>query len=211
MKPAGSMKLFSCSGDACGKDSQAMANFTERELLNTLKELLKDKSLDRITVKELTDRCGISRNTFYYHYHDIYELVVAYFVHEAQRIIGSYKADENWEGGFLEGLTFLYENRRVIQHIYKSVSRPQLDRFINDVVYHHAMILIRGKMEGINYSQRTLELATDFYKNALMGAVLQWIEGDMKDSPEELAAIYNSVFQGTVEHLFESLESAIEK
>lgn len=73
------------------------------------------------------------------------------------------------------------------------------------------MILIRGKMEGINYSQRTLELATDFYKNALMGAVLQWIEGDMKDSPEELAAIYNSVFQGTVEHLFESLESAIEK
>lgn len=44
-----------------------------------------------------------------------------------------------------------------------------------------------------------------------MGAVLQWIEGDMKDSPEELAAIYNSVFQGTVEHLFESLESAIEK
>ena len=205
------MKLFSCSGDACGKDSQAMANFTERELLNTLKELLKDKSLDRITVKELTDRCGISRNTFYYHYHDIYELVVAYFVHEAQRIIGSYKADENWEGGFLEGLTFLYENRRVIQHIYKSVSRPQLDRFINDVVYHHAMILIRGKMEGINYSQRTLELATDFYKNALMGAVLQWIEGDMKDSPEELAAIYNSVFQGTVEHLFESLESAIEK
>ena len=44
-----------------------MANFTERELLNTLKELLKDKSLDRITVKELTDRCGISRNTFYYH------------------------------------------------------------------------------------------------------------------------------------------------
>ncbi|MDO4471587.1 MAG: TetR/AcrR family transcriptional regulator [Bacillota bacterium] len=188
-----------------------MANFTEKELLNTLKELLKDKSLDRITVKELTDRCGISRNTFYYHYHDIYELVVAYFVHEAQRIIGSYKADENWEGGFLEGLTFLYENRRVIQHIYKSVSRPQLDRFINDVVYHHAMILIRGKMEGINYSQRTLELATDFYKNALMGAVLQWIEGDMKDSPEELAAIYNSVFQGTVEHLFESLESAIEK
>ena len=188
-----------------------MANFTEKELLNTLKELLKDKSLDRITVKELTDRCGISRNTFYYHYHDIYELVVAYFVHEAQRIIGSYKADENWEGGFLEGLTFLYENRRAIQHIYKSVSRPQLDRFINDVVYHHAMILIRGKMEGINYSQRTLELATDFYKNALMGAVLQWIEGNMKDSPEELAAIYNSVFQGTVEHLFESLESAIEK
>ncbi|MGN0702351.1 MAG: TetR/AcrR family transcriptional regulator [Lentihominibacter sp.] len=188
-----------------------MANFTEKELLSTLKELLKNQPLDRITVKELTDRCGISRNTFYYHYHDIYELVDEYLVNEAHQIIESYKADANWEGGFLAGLTFLYENRRVIQHIYKSVSRPQLDRFINDVVYHHVMLLIKLKMEGINYSERTLELATDFYKNAFMGAVLQWIEGNMKDSPEELAAIYNSVFQGTVEPLFKSLKETIKK
>ena len=41
----------------------------------TLSQLLCRKPLDKITVKELVDTCGISRQTFYYHFQDIYEVI----------------------------------------------------------------------------------------------------------------------------------------
>ena len=59
------------------------------------------------------------------------------------------------------------------------------------------------------YSDRTLSLAADFYKNALVGAVLGWIEDDMRENPEDLAHLYSSVFSGTIEGLLSSIERAV--
>ena len=39
------------------------------------KELLLEKSIDKITINDITEKCGINRQTFYYHFHDIYELI----------------------------------------------------------------------------------------------------------------------------------------
>ena len=52
-----------------------MANTTKLALEASLKELLRTKPIDRITINDLTEHCGISRMTFYYHFKDIYDLV----------------------------------------------------------------------------------------------------------------------------------------
>ena len=52
-----------------------MANTTKLALEVSLKELLRTKPIDRITINDLTEHCGISRMTFYYHFKDIYDLV----------------------------------------------------------------------------------------------------------------------------------------
>ena len=48
---------------------------TEVLLADALKELMSKESLDEITVKRLSDMCGIKRQTFYYHFRDIYDLL----------------------------------------------------------------------------------------------------------------------------------------
>ncbi|MCR5207818.1 MAG: TetR family transcriptional regulator, partial [Eubacterium sp.] len=40
-----------------------------------LKELMNSKTFDRITVSDITDKCGVHRQTFYYHFQDRYELL----------------------------------------------------------------------------------------------------------------------------------------
>ena len=50
-----------------------MANTTKLALEASLKELLRTKPIDRITINDLTEHCGISRMTFYYHFKDIYD------------------------------------------------------------------------------------------------------------------------------------------
>ena len=52
-----------------------MTTLTKREILRAFSDLASEKPVDKITVKEITDLCQISRNTFYYHYQDVYEVL----------------------------------------------------------------------------------------------------------------------------------------
>ena len=49
-----------------------MSLTTKRALAESLKKLLSKKNLDKITVKDIVTDCGVNRQTFYYHFHDIY-------------------------------------------------------------------------------------------------------------------------------------------
>ena len=48
-----------------------MPGFTRQIILHTLTELMNEKPLSKITVKDIVERCGVNRNTFYYHFRDI--------------------------------------------------------------------------------------------------------------------------------------------
>ena len=52
-----------------------MSDLTKRALEQSLKNLLLQKPLHKITISDIADDCGINRMTFYYHFKDIYDLV----------------------------------------------------------------------------------------------------------------------------------------
>ena len=65
-----------------------MANKTKHAIKEALVRLLDDRPFDKISVRDLVDECGISRNTFYYHYHDVYEVLEDIFEEETGKTIG---------------------------------------------------------------------------------------------------------------------------
>ena len=54
-----------------------MSEITKRALATSLKKLLSQKELTKISIKDITDDCGIQRQTFYYHFADVYDLMEA--------------------------------------------------------------------------------------------------------------------------------------
>ena len=64
-----------------------MSELTKKALVAAAAELLKKKPLDKITIKEITDTCGLTRNTFYYHFQDIYDLLGWMLIKEADEIL----------------------------------------------------------------------------------------------------------------------------
>ena len=56
-----------------------MATFTRKAIMQTFLHILKNKPLDRITVKDICEQCEINRNTFYYCFKDIYDVLEAIF------------------------------------------------------------------------------------------------------------------------------------
>ena len=52
-----------------------MSQLTKYALEQSLKKLLRERPLDKITIKDLVEDCGVNRQTFYYHFQDIYDLI----------------------------------------------------------------------------------------------------------------------------------------
>ena len=52
-----------------------MRQSTKQALSETFKTLLEVRTIDKITVKDIVSKCGVNRQTFYYHFRDIYELM----------------------------------------------------------------------------------------------------------------------------------------
>ena len=64
-----------------------MKDLTKKALAESLKKILATKSLDSITVIEIAEDCGVNRQTFYYHFQDIYALLEWIFASETKQAI----------------------------------------------------------------------------------------------------------------------------
>ena len=57
------------------KRKTAASEQTKRALAAALKELMAQNPIDKITIHDVTERCGIRRQNFYYHFQDVYDLL----------------------------------------------------------------------------------------------------------------------------------------
>ena len=117
---------------------------TKRALEASLKRLLLEKPLSKITISDITDDCGISRMTFYYHFQDIYDLVEWSCGEDAAQAIAGNKTASTWQTGLLDTFLALRENKPFIMSIYHDMSREQLERFLVPVVSD----LVKGVVDG---------------------------------------------------------------
>ena len=96
---------------------------TEQLIIKTFLELVEEKTLDKITIQDIADQCGINRNTFYYHFADIYSLIETIFKDHLATIEQMFEDGASWSECSEKALKFLVENRRAIRHIAFSMSR----------------------------------------------------------------------------------------
>ena len=187
-----------------------MANLTKKAIAESVTRLLEKKPLDKITIKEITDDCGMTRNTFYYHFKDIYDLCTWIFITQADHIIGKHRGEEEWAEGFREGLNYLYEHKRMMRHVYDSINRGDLDVYLAQVISSYAMELIEPRAEMLGVSEDAKKLAAEFYRNAFVAKVLGWINDDMNIAPDALARMCEHMFRGTIEGALRSAQEVIE-
>lgn len=175
-----------------------MAQFTKKAIVEAFLELLNEKPLDKITVKEIVDSCGINRNTFYYHFEDIHALLVFVIDAEVERVIAKHADVKSLEEGFIEGAHFALSNKRAVYHIYNSVSREELERYLNTIAEEVVRRLIEGQNIAEGVSKLDQELIIHFYKCGLSGMVLAWVGEGMKTEPEQMIQSLGYLLEGSV-------------
>lgn len=161
-----------------------MAQFTKQMLAECLKKLMATKSLDKITVKELVEACGVNRQTFYYHFQDIYELLGWVYRSEAVAAISSVSFD-TWQQGLKFVLDYVECNRDFCMSTYRSLGREHLERFLNEV-FRTLLGQVLSTVE--NASGLPIEdsgFIARLYSFALSGMLLEWI-ADGFEPPKDI-------------------------
>ena len=100
-----------------------MANFTKQAIKASFMKLLNERPLNKISVRDIVEDCGINRNSFYYHFQDIPSLLTEIITEHTEQMIREYPSINSLDECFHVAFQFAKENSRAVMHIYHSVNR----------------------------------------------------------------------------------------
>lgn len=175
-----------------------MSQTTKRALEASLKNLLLLKPLDKITINDIAEDCGINRMTFYYHFKDIYDLVEWTCVEDASKALEGKKTYDTWQQGFLQIFEAVLANKPFIMNVYHSVSREQVEIYLYKLVYGLTIGVVNEKSTGMTIRDEDKKFIADFYKYAFVGLMLDWIKNGMKDDPHLIIDRLESLVHGNI-------------
>lgn len=175
-----------------------MSNITKRALEASLKNLLLQKPLNKITVGDIANDCGINRMTFYYHFKDIYDLIEWSCVEDATKALEGKKTYDTWQEGFLNIFNAVLDNKPFIMNVYRSVSREQIEMYLYKLTYNLLIDVVNEKSVGMAVSDEDKKFIADFYKYAFVGIMLNWIRNDMKEEPKQIVDRLSVLIHGNI-------------
>ena len=180
-----------------------MSLLTEKALAASLKKLLEKKTLDKITVKDITDDCGVNRQTFYYHFHDVYDLVEWIFTEEARKFMSDCVEGRAWKESIEALMDRLLEDRAFIMNTFYSVNRRQLEKFMQNLARPAISDIADQFTEGRNIDQEDLQFVISVFTFGLVGIITEWVSDGMNEEYKGNIDKFFLVIDGTMEGTLE--------
>ena len=183
-----------------------MSEITKKALATSLKKLLSKKELSKITITNITKDCGVNRQTFYYHFKDVYDLLEWIYMNEVIQSMEGNNTYDTWQQGFLSIFEYVLENKEFVKNTYYSISRDFFLRFIYKQTTVLLMNIIDEKSKGMKVRREDKQFMADFYKYGFVGIMQDWIESGMKEKPDNIIKKLNSIIEGNFENVLEKLK-----
>lgn len=182
------------------KRTYPVSDQTKHALAAALKSLMAQKPLDKITIHEITERCGIRRQNFYYHFEDIYDLMRWMFQEEALSLLQQHEGALLWQEGLVQLFRYIEDNRAVCLCALNSLGREHLKRFFEADIYaviHRSVAQIGTELGAADagITEADTALMTHFYVVALAGILESWLRGEIARTPEELISFAGTLLQ----------------
>lgn len=161
-------------------------------LAESLKELSKTRAIEKITIKEITDKAGVIRPTFYNHFQDKYELLEWIVREELMKpVMPLFNA-----GMLREGLTYILTTIEKEKDFYEKAVRLEgqnsfpdmLQNCAKEIVLHHMDYSIVGKK--LKYDWVSPGLIAEYYGNTACMLLLRWIREGMREPVNEVVDVY---------------------
>lgn len=183
-----------------------MPNSTKGALEASLKKLLLHKTLDKITIQDLTSDCGISRMSFYYHFRDIYDLVEWVCIEDGKKALQGKKTSDTWQEGMLQVFEAILENKPFILNVYRCVRKEKIENYLYKLTYGLIADVVGEKCIGTDVAEEDRAFIAEFYKYGFVGIILDWIDRGMKDDYKEIVCKMGIALYGNIENSIHNFE-----
>lgn len=157
---------------------------TKDALGKALKVLLEKKPLSKIFVKDITEYCNISRNTFYYHFKDKYELINWIFYTDMLENVNSFNDPSKLTNSFVNVCKCLYANRKFYLACFQYIGQNSLYEYLNEFYYElwRINIDVRYTESGFKLTETELHLMAKMKAHSLVGIISDWVKDGMHDN-----------------------------
>ena len=179
-----------------------MSNRTKRDLADTLKRLLQTRTLEKITVKELTESCGVSRMTFYYHFKDIYDLLEWMCLQDLRETAGEYGRDGSWQAWLSRIFEQMHVQKAYVGNINRSLNRTQIEGFWTEQIHNLLMEMVQAECarQGAVLSGQQTAFIASFYQYSFVGILMEWFDQGMKGDYEKIVGAFSTIMSGSLEN-----------
>lgn len=178
---------------------------TDELLAESFKELVLRQPIEKITIKEITDKAGVIRPTFYNHFQDKYELlewiVMRDVLAPTKPLIQAGLVDEAILLIFTaierEKEFYIRASRLEGQNSFESIAVDCVRKVLLEIMEDHAVFLAPKN------SWITPDHVAEYYAQSMCYVVMTWIRGNMPVSPQEMVEVYNYIIKHSMKEVLE--------
>ena len=152
-----------------------MSGFTKEIIIKTLFELLNEKPLAKITVKDIVERCGVNRNTFYYHFRDKYDIMHWIFEQEIVEKLPS--EEESFEMWFHTLFMNTCEDYKYYRKLIKNLSVEEVRSDLYKLFEHRVRLMVEECLDDSvwNLRKEKEDFTVAFFTEAFLGFYINYV------------------------------------
>lgn len=176
---------------------------TKTAIIEAFQEILEETPISKITVKSIVERCGVNRNTFYYYFEGIPELVEYHLTAMVNQLLDSF--DQPDPAAELERMVnFFNQRKKSVLHIYRYIPREQFWPVLDKIAAYIVERCMKQAAKGAAISEEDLTVLVRYYKGALVGGLLDWLESGMSYDMNATVARICEVMKGSTQRAIEN-------
>ncbi len=162
-----------------------MRKKTETLLCVAFMELLRKHSFSKITIQKIAQQCGVNRQTFYYYFDNIYDLMTKAFEYELLRESHMNEAT-SWEAAMERFLYWMKENKVIIKNMLLNVESSYMCQAIYPIIRQSMTNTYRPNQIIKDMDEEFDGFVRHFLVIGITQYILEWVESDYKESVSEV-------------------------
>lgn len=158
-----------------------MPSFTRKAIMEAFMQLLDQRPLNKITIKDVVEVCGINRNTFYYHFEDIPALIEAIVQEQADQIAREHASVGSMEEMLNIAVQSILKNRRAALHIFNSGNRDIYERYLMQTCDYVVGLYLASVIGERKIAREDRDVLVRSYSCWCFGLAMDWMHHGLKE------------------------------
>jgi AcrR family transcriptional regulator len=174
-----------------------MARDMKQRIAEAAKKLMMSKKKKKLTVSDIVAECHITRQTFYYHFHDIPSLLKWELEQETSKVLQEFLTADDMEKKFLEWMREATTLVPIIQKGLSSSYGQELEQIVTQYVYGFYHSIIDKKHLYVSETPEEQDLIIRYNTQAIIGIIRTWTPKD-DENIESICSVMFRLMSGQI-------------
>lgn len=185
------------------KEPNPMPSFTRKAIMQSFMKLVDQRPINKVTIRDIVEDCGINRNTFYYHFSDIPALIEAIVQEEAAELFQTHPTISSYEECIRLAIQEIQKNKRAVLHIYNSANRDIYEHYLMQVCQYIVETYLNTLLGGKKINRQDREIIVTVYSCQCFGLFIDWLNNNLSDEFPQRVDRLCELRKGMLEEMLE--------